>query len=452
MITFVLTYFRFWAKAALSLHKPTVIGVTGSVGKSSERNALSALLKDYFPIKVIEKGNSETGIPLGILGLAPKDYSPFDWIRLLLLAPLGVGFLGGTKYLVLEMGVDEPYPPKNMGYLLEVVKPHIAVFLNVYPAHTLQFEQALTPEELERTATDPEKRLDYIQKIIAYEKGRIITESGCETGIYNKDNEYISQALAKFDPLSGGKTTKLLSFGKEESNSIYYGRYEVSLEGTLFTFYINNEDKKESVLLKINGYALPKEYQEIFAAAILVGKNIGLTTFQITQSLQKNYSVPKSRASVLKGINNSMIIDSSYNASRAAVVAFLDLVYELKKQTNRPVVFVFGDMRELGQEAEAEHMSVVKKINEGVDYLYCVGELTKKFVIDNTKVANVKWLENSTAAGQFLKQNLPENALVLVKGSQNTIFLEEAVKEILLNPEDIKKLCRQEEFWMKRKG
>lgn len=467
-ITFVLAYLRFWARLALALNKPTVIGLTGSVGKSSERNALHALLKDYFPTKVIEKGNSETGIPLGILGLSVKDYSPVDWVRLLLTAPLSLGYLKNTKYLIIEMGVDEPYPPKNMGYLLTIVKPQISLFLNVYPAHTLQFEQALTAEEKDRTAKDPKKRLDYIQKIIAFEKGKIITDSQCSLGIYNKDNRYVNAIVKNFEfPTPSAQhnashfqnfhgKTKLLSFGKEETNDIYFGHYEVSLEGTMFTFYLNTNDQKESILLKLRGYALPKEYQEIFAAAILVGKYLGLSNYQITQSLQKNYMLPKSRASLLAGIRHSVILDSSYNASRAAVVAFLDMAYELKRQTKSPLVFLFGDMRELGEEAEAEHAAVVEKIKEGVDYLYCVGSLTKKYVLpefQNKKstLKDLQWFANSVEAGQYLKQHQPEAAIVLVKGSQNTIFLEEAVKEILLDKADIKKLCRQEDFWIKKK-
>ena len=174
-ISVVLSYFRFFAKLALFIHKPKVVGITGSVGKSSARNAVSSVLKDYFTIKVIEKGNSETGIPLGILGLTVNDYSIADWLRLMFQAPLGLSYLRGTKYLVVEMGVDDPYPPKNMGYLLTIVKPQIAIFLNAFPVHTLQFEAALTAAEKEMTKGDAVGRIKLIVHKIAKEKGRIIT-------------------------------------------------------------------------------------------------------------------------------------------------------------------------------------------------------------------------------------------------------------------------------------
>jgi len=121
LTTNTLSYLRFWAKKALVKHQPTIIGIAGSVGKSSTRNAVEAILKDHFP--TISIGNSETGIPLGILGLKPKTYSKIEWLKLCAAAPANINYLEGTKYLIAEMGIDEPEPPKNMEYLLTILKP-----------------------------------------------------------------------------------------------------------------------------------------------------------------------------------------------------------------------------------------------------------------------------------------------------------------------------------------
>lgn len=444
------------------MNKPTVIGMTGSVGKSSERDAVRALLQDNFRIRVIEKGNSETGVPLGILGLQVHSLgfetlgsSIFDWIRLVFSAPFSLGYLKNIQYLIVEMGIDDPYPPRNMGYMLSIVKPDISVFLNVYPVHTEQFEKTLIDTDKE-ALNSTEKRIDEILKNIAKEKGRIITDSQCKVGIYNFDNRYVKEAVAHVAEKS---QIKLISFGSDESNDVYYGRYEVAIEGTMFTFYINNEGKKESILLKINNYALPEEYREIFAAAIAVGKNVGMSNFQITQSLQKNFSVPPSRASLLKGLRNSIILDSSYNASRSAVQAFIRLGSVLAKKEKHPFVFLFGDMRELGNEAKNEHEAVAQDIIKAVDYLYCVGPLTKEYILPvvkqeetASKLREIKWFATSSEAGEYLKDNIPEGALILVKGSQNTIFMEEAVKALLQNKNDVSKLCRQENYWLQKKG
>ena len=70
----ILYWLRFWSQMAIKKHQPYVIGITGSVGKSSVRNAVYAVLKDYFSTKMIDKGNSETGIPLGILGIKAEGF------------------------------------------------------------------------------------------------------------------------------------------------------------------------------------------------------------------------------------------------------------------------------------------------------------------------------------------------------------------------------------------
>lgn len=443
IITRVLAHFRMWARIALFIHKPTIIGITGSVGKSSARNAIYAILKDNFPTKVIEKGNSETGVPLGILGLSPSDYSIGDWVRLIILSPFHIFNLQGTQYLIVEMGVDEPNPPKNMEYLLTIVKPDIAVFLNVHAAHTMQFDSTVSSDIV------GEKRLPLILKNIAKEKGKIITESGCKVAIYNSDDEYVTAAV---EPI---QSSKILRFGKDKKNDISYAKYEVDLDGTEFSFFLDNQ----SLSIHIHNYLLPQEYQEVLAASILVGKTAGLSTEQIKTGLEKHFFLPAGRATLLKGINESLIVDSSYNASKASVLAFLNLISQVKKKTKREAIFLCGDMRELGIESQQEHEAVATEIfKTDIDYLYCVGEQTKKYIIENPsfktslgKLKEVKWFETSDEAGIYLKDHLPHQSIILVKGSQNTIFLEDAVKQLLLNTEDQAQLPRQSNFWLKKK-
>ncbi len=436
-VNLFLYYLRFWARIALFIHKPIVIGITGSVGKSSTRNAVYSILKDRFPTKIIAKGNSETGIPLGILGFAPENYSPFEWLKLFLLCPKGLMYLSKTKYLVVEMGVDDPNPPKNMGYLLTIVKPTISILLNIHAVHTMQFDKTVSPDIV------GSERLEKIKQSIAYEKVRIVTDSGCRVGIYNADDTHISQVMQEKKPA----LQKLLTFGSNPSNAISYAGYEVSISGTSFTFSIKNSP----LTISFKDQLLPEEYREVFAAALIVGLEVGITPEQMKTSLEQNFQLPAGRGSIFKGIHNSLIIDSSYNASRAAVLAFLKLLIKVKGA--RKTVFLFGDMRELGEETEIEHKKIAAEIDEVINYLYCVGPLTRRYVLPNVKkVAQVKWFENSVQAGEFLVENLPEDSILLVKGSQNTIFLEEAIKPVLVDINNVKKLCRQSEYWMKKKG
>lgn len=437
-----LSYLRFWARKALLKHHPTIIGIAGSVGKSSTRSAVTAVLKDHFATKSV--GNSETGIPLGILGMKPESYSKAEWLKMCLKAPSRIDYLTGTTYLIAEMGIDEPDPPKNMEYLLTILQPDIAVSLNVSATHSLQFDKTL---RLRSGQASEEERLKLVIQNIAREDTKIITESTCKAGIYNADDVYVSDQI-KDRKLSA----ELLTFGTKNTCDISYGLYRVSLRGSSFDYFIKLNNKRQEFNLTFPHYVLPREYREVFAAAVLVALKTGLTLDQIKTSLEKNYELPKGRASILKGINGSIIFDSTYNASKASTSAFLDLVDTLKKETNRPIVFIFGDMRELGKESAIEHREVAKKLIGIVDYLYLVGPMTREYVLptiqQNEKhFKEMRWFDTSVRAGEYIKDNLPKDAIILAKGSQNTIYLEEAVKMLLNDKKDVAKLCRQSNYW-----
>jgi len=479
VITPTLAYLRFLAKKALKKHHPTIIGIAGSVGKSSTRNAIEAILKDHFRVKSV--GNSETGIPLGILGMSPTDYTKIDWAKMLLKAPFNLDHLKHTEYLIAEMGIDEPDPPKNMEYLLTILKPDIAVDLNSSATHSEQFDKKvslqynplLSGEGAPRSAgwersigraekLNAKERLNLVIQKIAEEDTKIITKSGCKVGIYNADDEnlvdVISQRLNLYRGSTSdrGPTPTLLTFGTKNKNDISYGIYSVNLEGSYFQLFIEQNGKNEELKLKFKHFVVPEVYKEVFSAAILAALETGLTLEQIKKSLEKNFTLPKGRSSILKGINNTLLIDSTYNASKQSALAFLDLLDKLENETSKPTVFVFGDMRELGEESKIEHKEVAKRIIGTVDYLYLVGPQTMEYVLpivqeQENKFKEIRWFDDSKRAGEHLKEHMPKDAIVLFKGSQNTIFLEEAIKMVLEDKGDHKKLCRQSTYWMKVK-
>lgn len=437
----ILLYLRSLARLSLSLHKPTVIGIAGSVGKSSTRNAVFAGLKDHVKIMMIP-GNSETGIPLGILGLPIDNYSASAWIFSLLKAPFGIFHIKDAKYLIVEMGIDEPFPPRNMEYLLSIVKPDISISLNISATHTEQFEVLLQEKQI----GDDEKQ-EFLLNKLAEEDTKIITQSGCKTAVYNADDVYIKKIIETYR--TNNQLQKFLTFGKNPDNTISYTGYKVSTEGTKFDYQIQHQ----TVSIFFQNMLLPQVYESVFAVALLAGSELSVNINDIAKSLEKNYKLPNSRSSMLEGINNSTIIDSTYNASKSATIPLLNMLHTLKKDTNRPTVFVFGDMRELGSVGKQEHEEVAHALPGIVDNLYLTGPLTKEFVLPIAEKAgmNVKWFKNALELGKFLSENMPNNALVLAKGSQNTIYLEEAVKQILKNKSDASNLCRQSAFWMKKK-
>lgn len=447
VINLTLSYLRFLAKRSLKKHRPKIIGVAGSVGKSSTSQAIDAILSNYFNTEVI--GNSETGIPLGILGIDPKGFGKTDWASMLGKAALGNNHLNHIEYLIAEMGIDEPDPPKNMDYLLTILKPDIAISLNASATHSMQFDKTV-PENI-----TGEERLKEIIKNIAKEDTKIITKSNPKIAIYNADDTFVSEEIEKYQKTD--TKTKFLTFGSKSKNDVSYGIYSVNLDGSNFQLFVNIEGKKTELKLKFKKFLLPEIYKEVFAASVLTGICAGLDLEQIKSSLQKNFTLPNGRSGFFKGIYDSYIIDSSYNASKKSVIEFLDLLDKLQNNTQRPTAFIFGDMRELGKESKGEHEEVAKRIIGTVDYLYLVGPQTMEYVLpivqdQEGRFKEIRWFENFHFAGEHLKKNIPRESLVLVKGSQNTIFLEETVKEILADKEDAQRLCRQTDYWLKLKS
>lgn len=439
-----LFYLRFWARLALKLHRPYVIGVAGSVGKSSTRNALNAVLKDHFITKVVS-GNSETGVPMGILGIKIEGFTKSKWLKTFLKAPFKINSLKKVQYLIIEMGIDDPYPPKNMSYLLTIVKPDMAIDLNATATHTQQFEKVLKKHTKDT--------LEYILGKIAEEDSKIITNGYTKVGIYNRDDERL---VEKIEKKALKEAVSLLTFGSDKNNSLYFLDYKITPQKTKFSYgYIFN-GKERTLDISLSKMILPQASKESFAAVILAGRALGLDYDVIKTSLEKNFTIPKGRSSLFEGIKDSLIIDSSYNSSKSTVLSFVEMVRMLKEKTGRRAVFIMGDMRELGQESKNEHEEVAKAILPVFDELHCVGQMTHDFVVPFVKehmdkksaVKKVDWFKNSVQLGLHIKEELPENAIVLVKGSQNTIFLEESIKFLLKNNSDVKYLTRQDDYWL----
>ncbi len=439
---FFLSYIRFFAVLELKKVKPYIIGITGSVGKSSVRDAITTVLQDEYPVKVTGKANSETGIPLDILGLEMRDYSSLDWLRVSLLAPLALLFRKEKyeKYIV-EMGVDSPYEPKNMSYLLKILKPNTAVFVNVHSVHSEAFDK-------EVSETDLEKRKDLIVKKIAQEKGKLI--QSVETGGYVVVNAKDENVMGMVKGCKG----EVVTVGGEDS-VVSYSNVQCDLNGFKCSFAIDYMGKKDRLDLYIKDQVLGPHYAMTFGLAIAVGVTQGIEFKKCVKALE-NYKLPPGRMSLLKGIKGSYIIDSSYNASGSAVIDALQVLNDVSN--GREKIAVIGDMRELGAEAEIEHKRIAKKLFEVAEKIVLVGPLTKKYVFDEILnrgflKENIHWFENSFLAKDFVRDLIQGDEVILVKGSQNTIFLERVVEEIMLNKDEVDKLlCRRGKYWDNIRG
>lgn len=451
LVPFILWYLRTVAHLALSQTRATIIGVAGSVGKTSTREALFAVLRDIAPTHMVA-GNSETGVPLGLVGLFPTDYSPLDWLRMFVTAPFRIGFLKKTRYIIVEMGIDDPYPPKNMEYLLTIVKPNIGIITDESAAHTMQFEKIFGPNMV---VSDSE-RLKLLVEAITNEDAKMILQEKCELGIVNGDNKYVTDVFTR-------PNKQILTFGNTSGAAIEIKEYTVDTKKTSFSYELILDSTHESIDLTFKGFAFPKELAYVFAPAILTAYKLNIPLDVIKDKLQKNFIPPKGRESLFEGINNSVIIDSSYNASRPSVISFLELINKLKKEpasssqggSKRHTIVVLADMLELGNESQIEHEAVAQAIGTIPDTLYLVGPLTKRFILpvlnkQTKKPKLIEWFPSITELNAKLR-DIPKNSLILFKGSQGNLWLEESIKLLLINKEDVSRLCRQYPFWKKVK-
>ncbi len=385
----ILVYLRFFARLQVKkirwLQKLKgknldIIGITGSAGKSSTLTACQSVFPKNFRVKTNHGYNSESGLPLSIIGLKINDYSYLSWLKIIFLAPFKF-ILNWSAYdiLILEMGIDSPQWPKNMDYLLSVVQPNIGIFLNVSPVHMFNFNSL---------------------EDIAQEKAKLVNQA--KVAIINPADKLVLK----------------------------------------FT-HNKNLIKLTPVEIKFTNYHLPDVYQVGFGAALSLAQLFHIPRSQAITNLQQNFSLPPSRSSLLDGIQHTTIIDSSYNSSPIAAAKLLNFLSTFPGRK----IAVLGDMRELGSSTAPQHRQIYQLALKSADLIISVGPETTAYFGTKAHKFTYWW-----QAADFLKSKIKSGDTILVKGSQNTIYLEELVKTILARPADATKICRQSPWWLKTKS
>ncbi|MFZ2025142.1 MAG: cyanophycin synthetase [Microgenomates group bacterium] len=430
---------RWAAKRKLKRLHPFVIAVTGSVGKSTCLTLLDGVISPNRKTRTTKKGNSESGLPLEILGIREEltDYRYITWIRVLLHA-LVIGLFGDTdtyEVLIAEFGIDSPHPPKNMSYLLSVIPhPDIAMVLSVAAVHTEQFSDGLS--ESEKTNED------ILLSRIAKEK-MLLAQAVRKDGyvIVQGDSSYImKEANALHAPLItvGTKTTS------------HYQILDVHAalnEGSSITFV---HDKKTYQMAFPHMVVFP-ESASIIVSVIAATTLLSISVAESIKTIEKISRLPPGRFSILRGKKQTTIIDGSYNASPESMKAALLFLRSLEIKKGKRIA-VLGDMRELGPLAEKKHKEIAEAAAKSADLIVCVGSLMRQFAVPELvrvgfDPAQIKVYETSEDVGLVIASLLRPNDVILVKGSQNTIFLETIVKDLLRDETDIHLLCRQSAYW-----
>lgn len=434
LILLYLWYLRLFAKIQLRKINPTIVGVGGASGKSSTAFIISKILDTKYKVKQGKGKNSETGIPLNILDIDNSDYTFFGWIKIIFLAPWKA-LTNYKKYdfLVVEMGIDSPFAPKNMDYLLKIVQPKTGVLTNISLEHSVNFDPLVSAEaELER-----EKE---ILNLTAKEEGLLlksIPESG--RSILNIDNPYIKQLL----PLKSKTVTVSMN---DKTSDFYISK--ITVDNNSFTVdFIFLKDEHQ---IKIS-QPLPKYFAYSFVLSIAVSFSFGINIKDSIKSVEENFSLPPGRFSVFKGIKDTTIIDSSYNSSPEAAKGALELLNLIAKENRK--VGILGDMRELGSLSRLEHARLAREIVKNLDSVILIGPIVSKYVapVLLSSRFDFKTFQSFKESRETILKEIKEKDVVFIKGSQNTLFLERAVELLLLDPTDKSKLCRRGVYWDKKR-
>jgi len=388
---------RFLAKRVLRRYHPLVIAITGSVGKTTTKEAVCIVVKGTSRTWYSELNyNNEIGVPLTVLGLRPSS-SPFVWFFNLLKGlwlTFGVRVKNYPEKLVLEMAADKP---GDIEYLTDFIKPQVAIITNVNPVHAEFFG------DIEFTAQ---------------EKGKLIGALGREgIAILNADDKRVKKMG---ENLKGN----LIYYGLSKEAQAKASEVETGINGTSFVF--EYEGKREKISLP---HLIGEHLAYAALAAIAVGIYLGMDFKKIAKSLE-GLKPPLHRLNLVKGEKETVVIDDTYNASASSTIEALKVLGKLKGNFR---IAVLGDMLELGDYTEREHRRVGKRVPEVAQLLITVGKYAH-FIADEAvkngfpkdKVFNTK---NKNEALKVLREHLQENDVVLIKGSRG-VELDEVVEGV----------------------
>lgn len=410
------------AKLVLAKHKPFVIGVTGNLGKTSTKDAIYAVLKDHVHVRRSEKSlNSEFGVPLTILGEKSGWSNPVAWIGILfrgLLVPWARMY---PTHLVLEVGADRPGDIESIAKWL---KPDITVVTQFgqVPVHIEFFEN---------------------RDAVVREKGYLV-EALKETGvfIYNADDH---DAMKLLERTSARKT----SVGIHEPADVKADRvrmYGNPLEGTEADITVDGH-AYHLVLPEVVGKS--SVYSALPALAVARELNISL---EVSCAAIRDGDKPKGRMRILPGMNGSVIIDDTYNASPKATEHGLKTLSDIETKGRK--IAVLGDMLELGEYTRDEHYKMGQIAASCTHKLYTVGIRARTIAegaLDGKMLdENIMQCDTSIDAGKELVQVIQPGDVIYMKGSQG-VRMERAVKMILAETHDPRHyLVRQEKQWQSR--
>ncbi|MGB9848168.1 MAG: UDP-N-acetylmuramoyl-tripeptide--D-alanyl-D-alanine ligase [Minisyncoccia bacterium] len=401
------TTLRYLAILTLRKYKPFVIGITGSVGKTSTKEAIFTVLSQEKKVRR-SKGNfnNELGMPLTIINDYEKISGIFFWFKVFIFSLKQLIFTNKNypEILVLELAADKP---GDIEYLINIARPKIGVITAI----------GETPVHVEHYPNS---------QAVAKEKSKLI-ESLSANGfaILNRDDLIVWG-------LRNRTRAQVISFGFHEESDVQILGLEYKFdkkglpEGMTFKIQYGN------ILVPFRLYnTIGKPQVYAAAAAAAVGITMGINLVKIGEALEK-YQPLAHRTNLINGVKNTIIFDDCYNASPLSMKSAIETIKEIPAKRK---VAVLGDMLELGDYTIEAHEKIGKEIVGVVDVLICVGTAAKliaesaiKYGFDKNKVII---FNTSESARKMIKKEIREGDLILVKASR-AIGLDKIVDELKL--------------------
>jgi UDP-N-acetylmuramoyl-tripeptide--D-alanyl-D-alanine ligase len=348
---------RYWRRK-LQLR---VIGITGSVGKSTTKELIAGVLSQRFKtLKNPGNLNNEIGLPLTMLRLSE-----------------------GHEAAVFEMGF---YVPGEIAFLCDIALPQVGVLTNIGTVHA---ERAGTQEEIARGKAELVEALPPAPDGIA---------------ILNLDDPLVSDMANK-------TRARVFFYGLDQRADLWADGIESrGLEGIRFRLHYQNE------IIYMRVPLIGRHSVHTALRATAVGLVEGLTWQEIVNGLRSGQS--QLRLVAVRTEMGALLLDDTYNASPESMLAALNLLDEL----NGRKVAVLGDMLELGIYEQRGHEMVGVRAAEVVDELITVGErahiIAEAARQSGLSTKKIIELEDSDTATQLLLGRLSERDVVLVKGSR----------------------------------
>lgn len=390
-----------------------LVVVTGSVGKTSTKMAIATVLGERYAVRVNEGNhNTHMSAPLAMLGIEyPENvHSISAWIAVWRAAHIRLRQDDDVEVVVQELGTDNPGDIARFGKYL---RPDIAVVTAVSPEH-----------------------MEFFGNIHEVAREELSVASYSMLTIINRDD--INQDYAKY-----ADTHEINTYGLS-AEAEYRIVLEPSspLDGRIGQLIAPEWDK-----LPVNLQVVGNQGVKAAAAAAVVGAKLGLTSQQVAVGMSKIRPV-KGRMTILRGLEDSILIDDTYNASPLAVHAALDTLYAIESPQR---IVILGSMNELGASSPQAHEEVGKYCDPTkLEWVVTIGAEAEKYLAPAAAAngCQVKSFQSPYRAGGFVHSVLKQNAVVLAKGSQNGVFAEEALKILLHATEEESSLVRQSEFWL----